>query len=111
MVTRDPTATVDTSPIVVTEIVVDGESLAVREPLRFGVTLNQEFEPPFFQLDGEFEIMLGAETRKELLELLEDELTFLWRVYAKADPESLSPGARRLGEALRSRLTPKVHAT
>ena len=52
MVTTDPKTEVDESPIVVSEIVVDGRRLVAREPLRFEVEFDDDVEEPLFTLEG-----------------------------------------------------------
>ena len=113
MVSTDSTKStgVDESPIVVTKIVVDGRCLVAREPLRFEVTFENDDEGPWYELAGPFEIVLGASSPTELRDLLGEELEFLWHVYAEAEPSTLSPGAQRLGEALRGCLIPADRAS
>ena len=111
MVTTDPKAKVDVSPIVVTEIMVDGRRLVAEEPLRFEVRVEDSDEGSWVSITGPFEIMLGAPTRAEVGVLLQDEFAFLWHVYAEAEPLTLSPGAQRLREELRGRLIPADHAS
>ena len=99
MVTTDPQVEVDESPIVVSEIVVDGRRLAAVEPLRFEVTFDAEV--PVFDLEGPLGIYLFAETRELLIDILEDELEIFWRDFATGDQSNLDGGAQRLGAEMR----------
>ena len=105
MVTTDPKTDVDISPIVVTEIVVDGRRLVAREPLRFEVTYEEEDGEAFFALEGEFGITLAAEMREELEDILEDTLHVFWREFAQEDPGRMTSGAWKLREELLQRFT------
>ena len=103
--TTDPQVEVDESPIVVSEIVVDGRRLAAVEPLRFEVTFAEAEGEAFFALEGEFGITLAAETRAELEDILEDTLQVFWREYAQDDPGRMTSGARKLRDELLRRFT------
>ena len=99
MVTSDREAKVDVSPIVVSEIEVDGVRLVAKELLEFEVKFDAEV--PVFDLEGPFNIYLFAETRKLLLDILEDHLEWLWRAFAVGEQSKLDGAAQRLGEEMR----------
>ena len=101
MVTIAPKTPVDVSPIVVSEIVVEGRRLAARAPLRFEVSLNPGDPEPFLLLEGPLDIILFAETREQLIDGLEDELEILWRDFAVGDQSRLDGSAQRLGAEMR----------
>ena len=103
--TTDPKAGADVSPIVVTEIVVDGRRLVAQEPLRFEVTYEEEDGEAFFALEGAFGIILAAEMREELEDILEDTLQVFWREYAQEDPGRMTSGAWKLRAELLQRFT------
>ena len=105
MVTTDPKAGMDVSPIVVTEIVVDGRRLVAREPLRFEVTYEEEDGEAFFALEGAFGVTLVAETREELKDIMEDTLEVFWREFAQENPGRMTSGAWKLREELLQRFT------
>ena len=92
---------VDERPVVIDSFSVDGRRYRTSKPLSFAVRYDRD-EGLFF-LEGEYRILLWAETREFLLELLEDELQFLWTEYAEGRPEELTEGAQRLGAELRER--------
>ena len=94
---------VDTSPIVVTEIVVDGRCLVAREPLRYEVTFDDNEDEPLYELEGPFDMYLFAETRELLIDVLYDTLEVFWRDFATGDPAGLTGAAQRLGQELRER--------
>lgn len=89
---------VDDSPMQVRFVEIDGNALEAKEPLDFDVVYNAESQ--LYELSGEFDIILGAETRPELEGQLNDELVMLWEEYALAEPDSLTTAAQRLRENL-----------
>ncbi len=104
MVTTDPKTQVDESPIVVSEIVVDGRRLAAREPLRFEVTLHEDEDGTLYVLEGDFGIRCYGESRSELGEVLQETLELYWSEFAQADPGELSPKAKELRGQLLERI-------
>ena len=66
-------------------------------PLRFHVTYDAEGQ--LYDLDGDFEISLSANSRPQLLQELNEVLSMLWIDYAQEEPERFSPKARDLGRA------------
>ena len=70
-------------------------------PLRFQVKSDPESK--LYDLRGEFGIILGARSRIDLLEDLNDTLRMLWEEYAKEDPESLSGDAQELRDEINNR--------
>lgn len=101
MVTTEPESPVDVSPIVINEIVVDGQRLVAKEPLRFEVSYDTKDPEPFFLLEGPLDIILFAETRELLIDVLEDDLEILWRDFAVGDQSRLDGSAQRLGAEMR----------
>lgn len=71
-------------------------------PLRFHVTYDAEDR--LYDLDGDFEISLSADSRPQLLQELNEVLSMLWIDYAQEEPEQLSPSARELRTELSDRL-------
>ena len=71
-------------------------------PLRFRVTYDAEDQ--LYDLDGDFEIFLSANSRPQLLEELNEVLAMLWLDYAQEEPKRLSPKARELRTELLDRL-------
>ena len=100
MVTTDPTRKVDDSPIVVSEIVVDGRRLVAKEPIRYEVVYEHDEVEPLFTLEGEFDIIEYACTRDMLIDVLHDTLEIMWRKFVGADPSRVSPRAHQLGVEL-----------
>lgn len=96
-------AVVDVSPIIVTEIVVDGRRLVAKQPIRYEVVFEDDAEEPLYKLEGEFDMYLFAETREILIDMLHDVLEVLWQDFAEADLAELSGRAQELGEELRRR--------
>ena len=111
MVSTDPEAGVDVSPIVVTEIEVGGSRLVATEPVSFDVAYEGDEAEALFAIEGEFGIILAAPTRAELEVMLEDEFVFLWEHFAQGDPTLLDPMAVELGADLRERFMRPSSAT
>ena len=109
MVTTDPESPVDVSPIVIHEIVVDGQKLVAREPLRFDVEYILDEDEPVFMLKGDFGLTCWAESRPALIQALEESLELYWEEFAEADPEELSPKAQEIRMQLRERLALPSH--
>ncbi len=101
MVTSDRKAEVDLRPIVVSEIVVDGERLVAREPLEFEVSFDAE--EAIYDLEGPLRIYLFAETREVLDDMLHDVLEVMWRDFAAGEHQKLSGDAQKIGRELRKR--------
>ncbi len=99
MVTIDPKTEVDVSPIMVSEIEVDGVRLVAKEPLKFEVTFDRE--AGLFDLEGPLSIYLFAETRELLLDILIDDLEIFWRDFAIGDQHTIDGSAKRLGTEMR----------
>jgi hypothetical protein len=91
---------VDTSPIEVTGFEVDGKALTASRAL----TIPVKFDPEegLYTAEGEFHLMVTAETRDELEEEVNATLIFLWREYAEANQQNLSLDARQLRHDLHS---------
>ncbi len=109
MVTTDPESPIDVSPIVVNEIVVDGQRLVAKEPLRFDVEYTLDEGEPLFVLNGDFGLTCWAESRSALVEALAESLELYWQEFAEADREELAPKAQELRLQLRERLAPPSH--
>ena len=104
MVTTDPKTEVDESPIVVSEIVVDGRRLVASEPLCFEVEHVVDDGEALFLLQGDFDISCSADTREELVEILGETLELYWTEFAQANPKALSPKAKELRLQLLERM-------
>ena len=92
---RQSVQPVDLSPIVVRHIVVDSATLTLREPLRLDPKLDESGQ--FLLLEHEpLRIMVIATTRRELEEMLEEDLSVLYSEYALADDTELAGAALRI---------------
>ena len=110
MVTTDPRAKVDESPIVISEIEVDGVRLVAKEPMSYKVTFVADTSEPFYEIEGPPDILLFAETRELLLDVLEDDLQFLWRRFAVGEQSNLDGMAKRVGAEMRRLFTQEPDA-
>ena len=111
MVTQQQDVQVDVSPIVVTEITVDGHRLVAREPIKFDVTYVDEDAMPFYVAEGPLNILTYAETRELLIDVLTEDLEIFWRDFAVGDQSNLTKGAQRLGEEMRQAFVEAVDAS
>ncbi|HAZ64719.1 MAG TPA: hypothetical protein DCZ72_14070 [Armatimonadetes bacterium] len=103
-------APVDLSPIVLTEIEHDGTTLVADPPLRLEVTLD-ETQQLYEVTDTSLSLILGEETREELLAELEEAVVFCWRFYGQREnPDELTPQAQAVGATYRRRFREVQHA-
>ena len=98
---RDFTA-LDEGDIELAELSLDNVLHLADPPLRFHVEYDSEDQ--LYDLDGDFEISLSANSRPQLLLELSEVLSMLWTDYAQEEPRRLSPKARRLRTELLGRL-------
>ena len=92
----------DEGEIELKELSLDDALYRAIPPLRFHVSYDAEDR--LYDLDGDFEITLSANSRPELLRELHEVLTMLWIDYAQEEPTRLSPKARDLRTELLHRL-------
>ena len=88
--------------IELTELSLDSVRYRADPPLRFHVEYDSEDQ--LYDLDGDFEISVSAESRPQLLHELNEVLSMLWSDYAQEEPQRLSPKARELRTELLHRL-------
>ena len=100
----DKVLEIDETPIEKREIVIDNVRYRVVPPLRFEVKFDSK--DCLYDLQGDFGILVHAETRNALEDMLWDSLDMLWIEYAQEDPEKLTMSAQRLRAELRCRLRP-----
>ena len=98
---RDFTA-LDEGDIELKQLSPDNVRYRADPPLRFHVTYDAEDQ--LYDLDGDFEISLSANSRPQLLQELNEVLSMLWIDYAQEQPDRLSPKAQDLRTELRDRL-------
>jgi len=91
---------IDESPVEVSFVDMKTHVLRPKTPLRFQVTFD--IEENIYEATGDFDIILGAETRPQLESYINDELAMLWREYALADDNSLTRAAQELKAKLRA---------
>ena len=92
----------DEGEIELKELSLDDALYRATPPLRFHISYDAEDR--LYDLNGDFEITLSANSRPELLRELHEVLTMLWIDYAQEEPERLSPKARDLRTELLHRL-------
>lgn len=94
----DDVLEIDQSPIYTGEIRTGARVLQPVRAIEFHVAFNKETE--LYEIEGEFGVILAAETRPQLESILDEELAMLWQEYAKEDPENLTDKARQLRDDL-----------
>lgn len=98
----DEVRSIDESSIEIDNLYIDNVSYRANPPFRFSVHFDQKDQ--LYDLDGDFNITVFAESRSDLDTELREELRVLWLEYAQGDPKHLSKEARKLRKKLRARL-------
>lgn len=94
---------VDLSPLEFAQIELSGRRLKAGPPLTFAPELDDETRQLYVISDVDLDLHVFAYTRDQLIDELTQHLFFIWDAYANADPETLTPQARELGNALQQR--------
>lgn len=92
---------IDTSPIQVSELLVNNELLHAKPPLNYKVGFLKS--DSCYYLEGDLGLTLHAFSRSELESALIESLESWWLHYALEDDEKLSTGAQSLKQQLLSR--------
>jgi hypothetical protein len=95
---------VDLSPLVFGTIEVGERQLKAGPELRFTPHLDEESEQFYVVEDATLDLCVHAPTREELGDEIAVHLLLAWDEYALADPQTLTPKAQELRQALRARL-------
>ena len=98
----DKVLPIDTSSIEVAELMLDGSNYRAKPPLHFEVEFNNE--EYFYSLEGDFDIILAAESRIELEDALDDMLNYLWTKFVYGNLDSFSDDAKQLRNELLGRI-------
>ena len=99
----DDISRVDETPIEVHEAVLSGSRYRAVPPLRFDVAFDRQ--DLLYDLTGDFDITLSAESRCELTSALTETLEMLWAEYAQENPEILSRKAQELRQDILARFS------
>jgi hypothetical protein len=102
---------IDLSPMTFDRIEWLGRQLVFDPPLTLEPTMDEESGQLYILIDEKLGIDVYAQTRENVIDELAEQLLFQWDTYAIENPERLTPGARRLREALRSRMREDTLAT
>lgn len=89
---------VDEDPVDILQFEVSGRTLKPKNPLSFQVSFDPDKQ--FYEVEGCFDIILGANTRPEVEEQLYSELAMLWDEYAKCPDNKLTSSAQKLKSEL-----------
>ncbi len=101
----------DLSPMVFDRIEWRGRQLEIDPPLVLEPTLDEESGQLYTVIDQDLGIDVFATSREQLVEELAEQLLFAWDAYARRAPENLASAARRLRDALLSRIRERNLAT
>jgi hypothetical protein len=102
---------IDLSPMVFDRIEWRGRQLEIDPPLVLEPTLDEESGQLYTVIDQDLGIDVFATSREQLVEELAEQLLFAWDAYARGAPENLTSAARRLRDALLSRIRERNLAT
>lgn len=95
---------VDLSPMTFDRIEWEGRRLRVDPPLTLVPTLDEDSGQYYTLIDAELGLDVFATTREEAADELVEQMLFQWDAYALETPGKLTPGARRLRDALLKRM-------
>lgn len=85
---------IDDSPIDVIQFEAGGKICKATRPVSFPVKFDVDTQ--LFEIEGEFGVIIGAETRPHLESHLYAEMSMLWTEYAEVSEEVLSSSAKAL---------------
>ena len=94
---------VDLSSLEFAQIELNGRKLTAEPPLVFAPELDEDTRQLYVIADVDLDLHVFAYTRNQLVDELTQHLFFIWDAYANADPETLTPQARELANALQQR--------
>jgi len=95
---------VDLSSMTFDQIALGSRRLIIDPPLALNPTMDEESGQLYVLSDEELGIHVFAQTRERLADELAEQLIFQWDTYACESPDRLPAPARRLREALRTRM-------
>lgn len=94
----------DLSPMTFDHIEWGSRRLVIDPPLSLHPTMDEESGQLYVLSEEGLGIHVFAQTREQLADDLAEQLIFQWDAYARESPDRLTPPARRLREALRTRM-------
>jgi len=92
---------IDVSPIEMSEIHAEGNLLILKEEFTITVDFDQESQEFVMEYPA-LGIVLGAETREDLLAEFCTDFNWIWQEYGKGDVSLMSEGAVKLREIMRA---------
>ena len=95
---------IDLSPLTFTRVEWAGRTFDFKDPLALTPTMDEESGQFYVLNDSELNLDVFARTRHELADELAEQVCFQWDTYAMESPERLSRCARRLRDALLTRI-------
>ncbi|MEP7219562.1 MAG: hypothetical protein ABI876_11635 [Bacteroidota bacterium] len=100
---------VDLAPATMVRVELEHSSLLIDPQLTIAIQLDESSQF-FTAVDEDLGIDATAETREELLEIIEQDIDVQWRAYANAQDNELTRKALARKNALRDRITEVPHA-
>jgi hypothetical protein len=95
------------SPIEISEIQFDGNVLVLKDNLSMSVDFDQESQE-FVLNYSEMGIVIGAESREDLITEFCEDFYWIWQEYAKDDASTLSQGARKLSQKIKEMVKEEI---
>lgn len=98
---------IDMSPIEISEIQFDGNVLVLKDNLILSVDFDQESQE-FVLNYSEMGIVIGAESREDLIAEFCDDFYWIWQEYAKDDAATMSQGAQKLSKKIKDMVKEEI---
>lgn len=92
---------IDETPLRISKIKTAVDTMIIEPPLEYDVSFMKDDQ--LYELSGDLDIFLRAETRPEIEEMLDEMLELFWADYVLEDPAKLTPAAQKLASELRKR--------
>lgn len=96
-------ATIDLSPITITEFECKDKKLVARPPLLIKPKVDEDADGLLVASHPALELHVFAVTREQLILELKEQLSFLWDTYAGEEPAKLTASAYKLQRELLNR--------
>ena len=100
----------DLSPMHFDSIESVGLTLRANTPLILTPKLDEEINQYLEVSDPEIDLLAFGRNRDELADAVAREIACSWQIYARENPEVLTPSAQRLAMQLKAKFTEELHA-
>ena len=95
---------IDLSPMTFDRLEWAGRRIVIDPPLSLEPVMDEDSGQLYTLAEPGLGIDVFAQTREEVADELAEQVLFQWDTYAQEQPERLTPGARRVAEAIRARM-------